>query len=248
MTLTTFRGIPIRLHTSFLVLAGGYIFFQALSGGLDAGLSAALMGLMLFGSVALHELGHAMAARRFGIRTRSITLYPFGGIAALERSEQSPTEELVIAAAGPAVNLALAAAAAPLWMSGSWLAGVFAGLNLAMALFNLLPAFPMDGGRVLRAALTKRMGYISATDTALKVGRAFAWVMLIGGLLSGNFSLLMVGGFMLMATRTERARLAWQVREGRVPLGRPGNRHMRLRWETPPSEVLSARHWDHPAF
>src|SRR5688572_19684180 len=158
-------GIDIYLHFTFLIL----LAWVALSHFLPEGdVAGALVGitfiLALFGIVVLHELGHALAARRYGIQTRDITLLPIGGVARLERMPEDPKQELVVAIAGPLVNVVLAAAIyVGLWLSsgltgvtdatrvgGGFLSQLF-WVNVALVAFNALPAFPMDGGRVLRA-------------------------------------------------------------------------------------------------
>ncbi|MCB9765743.1 MAG: site-2 protease family protein [Alphaproteobacteria bacterium] len=245
VTLLRYRGIPLRLHGSFLLLGGLYVLWQLVSVGLSAAVFAAVFAALLFGSVLLHELGHAMMARRFGIRTRAITLYPFGGVASLEREPRNPTEELLVALAGPAVNVVLALVALPGVALGVPGASLFLGMNVVMAVFNLLPAFPMDGGRVLRAWLARREGYVRATARALQIGRWFAWGMVALGLF-GNPSLLLVGGFLLLAISGERQRLAHVV-SGRLPQGYSGPAPRRVRWEPPSQRVIHSDTWNHPA-
>lgn len=157
-------GIDVFLHPTFLLLL------------LIPGVAAHLpLVLATFGCVLLHEFGHALTARRFGIGTADITLYPIGGIARLTRMPRAPGVELLIALAGPAVNLAIAAMLYPMVAAG---AGGFAldllTVNLVLALFNLIPAFPMDGGRVLRALLGGWIGRARATSFAAAVGRTLA--------------------------------------------------------------------------
>ncbi len=205
-------GIPLRLHWSFLVAAA----LVGLAGGWTAGPYGVVVMLgvvvALFGSVALHELGHALTARHYGIRTHHITLYPFGGIAAIERMPSDPAEELAIALAGPAVNFVLAAILGQAWsLTGMTLIGTFALLNLGMGLFNLIPAFPMDGGRVLRAVLVGRMGWYRATDVAIRVGRGFAWLFLVVGVLKFVPSLVFVALFLHVALSAERRHLTWMA-------------------------------------
>ncbi len=231
MTLTTAFGIPIRLHISFLLIAAVMVLMQLVSGGTAAALSSLAMGGALVASVLLHELGHALMARRFGIWTNSITLYPFGGIAALTAEPSRPREELLIAIAGPMVNGALVLLALPLALAGSMAASMFVGINLVLGLFNLLPAFPMDGGRVLRAWLSVRKGRRQATVQALNISRWFAWSFLIAGLLASP-NLLLIGGFLLLAINAERRRLA-------------------VMWTAQPRRMrrqVSARRWNHPAY
>lgn len=238
MDLFTYRGIPIRLHSSFLVLAALLILLDVASGGLGSALGTLLLGLGLFGSVLLHELGHALTARRFGIDTHSITLYPFGGIAALSAEPQTPRAELWIALAGPAVNFVLAAAGLGLASLGTPLMGTFAAINLALGLFNLLPAFPMDGGRVLRAGLTRRMGRLDATAAAIRVSRWFAWGFIGFGFIQASFNLLLVGGFLLLALNGERRRLAFM--RARQALHHDHS--------APPVTPVMQRAWVHPSY
>src|SRR5882672_11660056 len=195
-------GIPIQCHVTFLLL----VAWIAISGGLFTGqpraaLAAVVLLLVVFTCVVLHELGHALAARRYGIATRDITLLPIGGLARLERMPERPTQELVVALAGPAVNVALALAAGiaiqlrgldrpflQLLLQGAMLEGdllvsVFV-INVWMLLFNLIPAFPMDGGRVLRALLATRMPYARATRIASNVGQFLALVFGAAGVMS----------------------------------------------------------------
>jgi len=219
MTLGSPFGIPVHLHWSFgLLLAGAALWGGWMGGMLGLGLVSLSMGV-LAGSVVLHELGHALAAKRFGIGTAHITLYPFGGVAAIERMPEDPDQEMVIALAGPAVNIALAAAFGWLWLlTTSPLVLVFAGLNLAMAVFNLLPAYPMDGGRVLRAYLARSMGMVPATRVAHRIGTGFAWAFIVVGVAWPWPSLLLVGAFLLVALRQEHQRMVawnWERTTGR---------------------------------
>ena len=193
--LGSLAGISIYVHATFVLLLA-WIAFSHISAG--HGLVMAGQGLLLIGSVfgvvVLHELGHALVARRFGIATRDITLYPIGGIARLERMPERPGQELLVAVAGPAVNGVLAlviylglrvadlGGGDPLTIGGS-LAVQLLWINVSLALFNLVPAFPMDGGRILRAALAFRMDRARATAVAARVGRGIAVVMGIAGLL-----------------------------------------------------------------
>jgi len=193
--LTRLAGIDVYVHATFFILVAwiGLVYWQR-----DGTLAAVVGGigfvLALFACVVLHEFGHALTARRFGIRTRHITLLPIGGVAALERMPEDPRQEILVALAGPAVNFVIAVA---LW---SWLTvsnafspigdiSVTGGpvlerlmaLNVVLALFNLLPAFPMDGGRVLRAALALRMNHARATRIAASVGQGLAiWLGFMG--------------------------------------------------------------------
>lgn len=215
MRIATVSTIPIRLHWSFLGL-GAFVSVQALvSSGFVAMVSMLVLAVTLFGSVLLHELGHAMAARRYGIQTLSITLYPFGGIAALVDLPKDTRKEMVIALAGPAVNGAIFALALPAFLLTGWsVFGMLAGVNLVMGLFNMVPAFPMDGGRVFRAALAERMSFLRASEWAAKVGRVFGGAFIVLGLGSGSWSLALVGAFVLFAGSTEQRRMAERIRQG----------------------------------
>jgi Zn-dependent protease len=169
----------------------------------------------IFGTVVLHELGHALTARRFGIRTRDITLLPIGGIARLERIPDVPRQELLVALAGPAVNLVLAALVliVALGFSGADLGGMvdifsggllgrFAGVNLWLAAFNLIPAFPMDGGRALRALLAESTDYVRATRIAARLGQGLAILFALAGLFM-NPMLLIIALFVWMGASAE---------------------------------------------
>lgn len=189
-------GIGIYLHWTFLLLIG-WIFFSYLAAG--QGWFAAAMGVAFLGGlfvcVALHELGHALAAKAFGVPTRDITLLPIGGVARLSRIPENPRQEFLIAAAGPAVNVIIAIIllgaltvvgdASELW-PGAVLTGRFMQnllwSNVVLVLFNLLPAFPMDGGRMLRAGLAAMMDYAQATRIAAGVGQILAIVFAFLGL------------------------------------------------------------------
>jgi len=183
----TLFGIRIEVHVTFLLALGAVAVFAS-SGHPDV-FRATLQVLLVFGCVLLHELGHALAAQRYGIRTREIVLLPIGGVARLERMPEKPAEELVVALAGPAVNVVLATAfGVALFAMGTPPFAILdraAGdgtlemlllANLAMLAFNLIPAFPMDGGRVLRAGLAAFMPYARATRYATFVGQGFALV------------------------------------------------------------------------
>jgi Zn-dependent protease/CBS domain-containing protein len=184
----TLAGISIRVHWTFLLLIG-FVLFTSLTAGQNVpqALTSVAFVLVLFGCIALHELGHALAARWFGIPTQDITLLPIGGVARLARMPRRPLHELVVAVAGPMVNVAIAAVIfAGLWPTGDlnpvtlfpFAPEVFLQqlmwTNLVLVAFNMLPAFPMDGGRVLRALLAMVMNYSTATRVAAIVGQVFA--------------------------------------------------------------------------
>lgn len=217
MHILTIAGIPLRLHWSFVGIVGALLAWAGMKGGGPAVVLVGTVAGALFGSVVLHELGHAMAARRYGIDTAHITLYPFGGIAAITRMPEEPDQELVIALAGPVVNFLLVAVFG--WASlmldhDIW--GTLVAMNLVMGVFNLIPAFPMDGGRVLRALLARRMGWFPASRLAIRIGRGFAWVFLLAGMVTWSPSFLLVGAFLHYALTAEKQRLVWMVWEQRT--------------------------------
>jgi Zn-dependent protease len=179
-------GIPVYLHLTFLLLLGGMGLVQWAHAGPVAALYTIVLVAAVFGSVLLHEFGHALTARFYGIGTRDVTLLPIGGLARLTRMPVNPQHELWIALAGPAVNVAIAGLLA-IWVSlfGGGFAGQLMLINLGLAAFNLLPAFPMDGGRVLRAVLARRMGRLPATEIAATIGKGMAFVFGIAGLFLG---------------------------------------------------------------
>jgi len=221
-------GIDVKVHWSFvLVLAfGAFLYGAGPAGWLVGGLYGILTFLLLFVCVTLHEYGHALTARRFGIQTRSILLLPIGGVANLERMPEKPIQELLIVIAGPLVNFAIAALLVPIVFlfgteaaSGLGQASVIVdnlrepGLlnlllylfltNVLLGFFNLLPAFPMDGGRLLRSLLAMVMPYMQATRIAVFVGRLMAVAFAIYGIFSGGISLLLIAFFVYVGGSAE---------------------------------------------
>lgn len=210
-------GTGIYVHVTFFVL----LFWIGVIDGLEqrslaAAVEAVGFTMTLFTCVVLHEFGHAFMARRFGIRTRDIILLPIGGVGRLERIPEVPAQELLIALGGPAVSVAIAAALfAALWLQGSAppleafttgnapLAGQLMVLNAGLAVFNLLPAFPMDGGRVLRALLAMRFDYADATEVAARIGQAIAAVFALAGVLLPNLILVIIALFVWMGAAGE---------------------------------------------
>lgn len=195
------RGISVYMHATFLVLIG-FIALSHWSAGESFGNTLEGVGfiLALFSCVVLHEFGHALMAARFGIKTRDITLLPIGGVARLERMPEEPLQELWVALAGPAVNVVIATVLlawlllvsefAPLSQlnvtSGPFLQRLMV-VNVMLVFFNMLPAFPMDGGRVLRAVLATRLEYAHATQIAANIGQALALLFALLGFFTNPF-------------------------------------------------------------
>lgn len=221
------QGITIRMHITFpLILIWGALQFGVFTGG---GWSGAIFGLivtfLLFAIVVLHELGHSLAALRYSVPVKQIVLLPIGGVAELGRMPEKPIQEFVIAIAGPLVNFALAVILAPLGLAlvqgvGVWpSADLFDNLgqlslnsvfnyvfvsNLFLGIFNLLPAFPMDGGRVLRALLATQVSYQRATSIAVTIGQTLAWMLGLYGFLNGNFFTILIAVFIFSGAEAER--------------------------------------------
>jgi len=233
-TIGRLAGIEIRIHATFGIIVAWVAFSYWMVGRtLLSALIGALFILALFGCVVLHELGHALMARRFGIRTRDITLWPIGGVARLERLPDRPSEELRVAIAGPLVNLVIAGL---LWLvlpsetgSGTLAEGNLAHasflqrllvLNAFLALFNLLPAFPMDGGRILRALLATRLSHVRATELAAQVGQGMAVMFGLGGLLVHNPFLLFIALFVWLGAYGEAAAAQMQAAFSGIPVSR----------------------------
>lgn len=225
-------GIDIFVHFTFLILLGwiGISRFLTTQDFVAAALGVGLT-LAVFFIIVLHELGHALAARSYGIGTKDITLLPIGGVARLERMPEKPAQELVVALAGPAVNVALAAIFGGLSLalgiplfgadltSPIHLITLLFQINVGLILFNLLPAFPMDGGRVLRALLAMRTGRVRATQIAARIGQAMAIVFAIVGLLvPGYFMLLLVAIFVWFGAEAEAAAVRTQSGLAGVPV------------------------------
>jgi Zn-dependent protease len=207
----TVLGIPIRVHLTLLLFAP---FFAMDLGRLFPvhSLGWGLLSVVgLFGSVALHELGHSVVAQAFGYRVREIVLLPIGGVAQLSRAPDQPREELLIAAAGPLVSLLLALVCWPLpalaarvgaFPAATWF-GLMSVLNLVLALFNLIPCFPMDGGRIFRALMAPRVGRLEATRRAVKLGRWLAVAFGLWGLYHGRWFLVLIAVFVYLAAGAE---------------------------------------------
>src|SRR3954447_12291429 len=208
-------GIQLRIHVTFLLLIAWLAIGYYTNGGSAAAAGGVLFVLLLFLCVVLHEFGHAFAAKHFGINTPDITLLPIGGVARLERMPEEPRQELIIAIAGPPVNVPIAACLFLVigWSSmltpetardGNMLAQLLT-INVALVLFNVLPAFPMDGGRILRALLATKLSYARATQIAATVGQAFAFIFGFWGLMNGNPVLIFIALFVYIGASQEAA-------------------------------------------
>jgi Zn-dependent protease/CBS domain-containing protein len=216
-----FSGIDVRVHWTFFLLLAFFAFigYQASGSPLGA-LTATAMIVALFICVLLHEFGHSLVAQRLGIEIHSITLLPLGGVSNLESLPEKPADEIKITVAGPLVNVVLA----PIFFGVGLLLGAvprlpadpfmdigsvgqfifYLGyLNVVLAVFNLLPAFPLDGGRILRALLATRLGALRATDISSAVGQLFAVAFFLIGLISGNLLLALVAVFIYFGATGE---------------------------------------------
>lgn len=217
-------GIPIYVHWTFLILIAWIVLAHAVEGhSVGTTLEGVGFVLSIFGCVVLHELGHALAARRYGVPTADITLLPIGGVARLQRIPEKPAEELVVAIAGPLVNLAIVAllyvvgVRLPMNVDDSqhlirapFLAKLME-VNLFLFLFNLLPAFPMDGGRILRALLALRLPYQRATRLAASIGQFMAIGFGLLGLTGGQPMLLLIALFVWIGAEGEAAQVEERI-------------------------------------
>ncbi|WP_169975777.1 site-2 protease family protein [Tautonia rosea] len=222
-------GIPLYVHWTFLILLGfiGWRAYRISDQDIGAALAAVAMVIAVFGCVVLHELGHALMARRFGVPTADITLLPIGGVARLQRIPEKPSQELLVALAGPAVNVVIAAVligglllsrkdlaeimpTGNLFDAGSDPFGTLAFINLFLVVFNLIPAFPMDGGRVLRALLAMTLPYARATRLAATIGQSLAIAFGFLGLISNPF-LLLIALFVWIGAEAEARQVEERV-------------------------------------
>ncbi|MEP2670239.1 MAG: site-2 protease family protein [Cyclobacteriaceae bacterium] len=209
-------GIKVTVHWTFILLIGWIVFINLRAGSTaENTFWSVLFVLLIFACVVLHEFGHALAAKRFGIKTRSITLLPIGGLASLESMPEKPKQELIVAIAGPVVNLVIAAMILPFVNpaniftadsimavhAGNLLPNLFS-INIILAVFNMLPAFPMDGGRVLRALLAFRLERHIATRVAASIGQIISVGFVLLGLFFNPF-LVFIGIFIFIGAQAE---------------------------------------------
>lgn len=230
-------GIGIYVNVSFLVLIALVVMLGFANERTVAGVAEmVLLILLLFGIIVLHELGHALTARRFGIRTQDITLLLFGGVARLERMPRQPWQEFLIAVAGPAVNVVLAILLSVVlialagtsfvmeWNTLNSSVAMFIlqliGINVMLVLFNMLPAFPMDGGRVFRALLAMKLDYVKATNIAANVGQAMAILFGFIGIVWFNPFLVFIALFVWMGAAQEASSVRIRSAVSGVPVSR----------------------------
>jgi stage IV sporulation protein FB len=230
LNIGTIAGTAVRVHVTFLLFLGWIFAASWAAGGAAEAWSGLVFMLLLFACVVAHEFGHIFTARAFGVSTPDVTLLPIGGVARLERIPEAPHEEFLIAIAGPLVNVAIAivllAIAGGQFNAGS-LAAVenpqvslidkLAAVNLFLAVFNMIPAFPMDGGRVLRALLATRLGFVRATEIAAMIGQATAFALGFIGLFY-NPMLIFIAIFVYLAAAGEAHSVALRAMSRGVPV------------------------------
>jgi stage IV sporulation protein FB len=223
-------GTAIRLHVTFLLFLGWIFLANWYSGGPQAAWTSLAFMLLLFACVLAHEFGHIFVARHFGVTTPTVTLLPIGGVAQLERIPEKPSEEFLVAIAGPLVNVVIAVVLV-VFLGASLdarnLSGVdnsavhmldrLAAVNIFLVVFNLIPAFPMDGGRVLRALLASRLGYTRATEIAASIGQVVAFGLGFLGLF-GNPLLIFIAIFVYLAASSEAQLVAIRAMSRDVPV------------------------------
>lgn len=228
-----YSGIGIYLHATFFLLIGFVVLSHVLQGDpISQTIAGVVFILALFASVVLHEFGHALTAKRYGIKTRDITLYPIGGVARLERMPDQPIQEFWVALAGPAVNVVIAAILF-VWMTitteiiplerlsvatGPFIERLML-TNLVLVGFNLLPAFPMDGGRVLRALLAMRIEYTRATQIAATIGQGMAFLFGFIGMFTNPF-LVFIALFVWIGAAQEASMVQMKSALGGIPVVR----------------------------
>jgi Zn-dependent protease/CBS domain-containing protein len=227
----TVAGTAIRLHVTFLLFLGWIFLASWYSGGPQAAWTSLAFMILLFACVLAHEFGHIFVARYFGVTTPTVTLLPIGGVAQLERIPEKPSEEFLVAIAGPLVNVVIAIVLVVFLgasLDARHLAGVdnsavhmldrLAAVNIFLVVFNLIPAFPMDGGRVLRALLATRLGYTRATEIAASIGQVVAFGLGFLGLF-GNPLLIFIAIFVYLAAASEAQLAAVRAMSRGVPVG-----------------------------
>ena len=224
-------GIDVRIHVTFLILLAVLASYYGAQGGAGGALKVLIFFLLVFLCVLLHEFGHAFAAKAYGIKTADITLLPIGGVARMERMPEKPAQELVVAIAGPLVNVVIAAGLIlvisltgnldlrevldPTKFSALW---ALLYTNVMMVVFNLIPAFPLDGGRVLRALLATRLSYTRATQIAATVGQALALLMGVWAFYKGPALLVLIAIFIYMGAESESSLVQMRYATSGLPV------------------------------
>jgi Zn-dependent protease len=253
------KGIEVKVHPTFAFIVLWVIYQWGIVAG--SGPRGIVFGSFVvsavFGCVLAHEMGHALVAKRYGLSVHDVTLLPIGGVARIESSHLTPRTETVIALAGPMVNVVIAGLLSPVVVAVAVVTSVNEALgylvyaeqlsvigfiiylwiaNIVLAIFNLIPAFPMDGGRILRAQLSARQGRLQATQTAVTVGQVFAIAIAGLGLLSGNFMLLLITAFIIIYAQIEARQVNLEARLRDLPAG------LYALWDTggiPPTATLA---------
>jgi Zn-dependent protease/CBS domain-containing protein len=230
LNIGSIAGTQVRIHITFLLFLGWIFISGYASGGTQEAWSSLVFLVLIFACVLAHEFGHIFMARAFGVSTPDVTLLPIGGVARLERIPEKPHEELLVAIAGPLVNVAIALTLAGLFGASldarhltaleSTQVSLFdrlASVNLFLALFNMIPAFPMDGGRVLRALLASRLGFVRATEVAATIGQGLAFAFGFIGLF-WNPMLIFIAIFVYLAASAEAHSVALRSMSRGVPV------------------------------
>ncbi len=219
--IATLFGIPVRAHISLVI----FLALMALSGG---GMQGLVLMIAVFGSVVMHELGHALIARAKGLPIADISLYPFGGMARMLKPPRTTGDEILVAVAGPAVSMVLGFGFWGLSLIGNSMSlWTLAKVNLILGGFNLIPALPMDGGRILRAILARRYGYYKATTLAARTARWIALAMALLGAL-WSYWMIMIAGFVLLMSIYEET-----MARARQFMGDPGYDDANFPYGTP---------------
>lgn len=252
-------GVEIKVHPTFALIALWVIYQWGIVA--DAGLRGIVFGSFVvsavFGCVLAHEMGHALVAKRYGLSVHDVTLLPIGGVARIEHSALTPRTETLISLAGPMVNVVIAGILSPIVVAVAVVTSISDALgylvyaeqlsiigfviylwiaNIVLALFNLIPAFPMDGGRILRAQLSAHRGRLHATQTAVMIGQVFAVVIAGIGLVTGNFMLLLITAFIIIYAQIESRYVTVESRLRELPAG------VYALWDTggiPPTATLA---------
>lgn len=241
-------GIEFRIHITFPLLLLFIYLSEATRGGPEQGMIAVLFISAVFACVLVHEIGHSLIARRYGREAKSITLLPIGGIATMEEMPEKPSQEIAMSLVGPFINLTIAGIlylfvggwsgiGAPYLSPGStyqFLAELMK-VNVILAIFNLIPAFPMDGGRVLRGILASRMDYVKATSAAVSIGQVLAMFFIFFGIFF-NWWLALIGFFLYVGAGSEKQHVMIRSVLHRVPAGEAMVTDFR---RLKPNEILS---------